>query len=145
MAPSGGGILRRLEPGWKVWGVWERESGRSGRGAWVLREDVLHSARAPSGRGRRIFDQKIGDFAFKVVLLEGVVSKLVAPLFEQNCAPVQDILKFLGSAHFLKIQKLRARGRQFDLFDVLIVFIISSKIGSRAEHPRNFIGLSSSK
>ena len=31
-------------------GVWERESGRSGR----LREDVLHSARAPSGRGRRI-------------------------------------------------------------------------------------------
>ena len=35
-------------------GVWERESGRSGRGAWVLREDVLHSARAPSGRGRRI-------------------------------------------------------------------------------------------
>ena len=38
MAPSGGGILRRLEPGWRVWdqagGIW----GGLGEGVWEVWE-----------------------------------------------------------------------------------------------------------
>ena len=43
-----------------------------------------------------MFDQKIGGFAFKEVLLEGVVSEVVALLFEQNRALARDILKISG-------------------------------------------------
>ena len=52
-----------------------------------------------------IFDQKIEDFAFKLVLLERVVSELVAPLFEKNRAPVRDILKNFGFCSLLKHSK----------------------------------------
>ena len=90
------------------------------------------------------FCSKKGDFAFKVVLLEGVVTELVAPLIFENCAPVRDILKNSSFACSTIIQKLRSRAR----IRCFLRFESSShlrKSRSRAEHPRNFVGLSSSK
>ena len=67
------------------------------------------------------------DFAFKVVLLEGVVSERVAPLIFENRAPVRDILKLLRLSCSMVHQKLRSRARQFDFLAFVIIFL-SSKI-----------------
>ena len=40
-----------------------------------------------------IFDQQLRGIAFKVVLLEGVVSELAAPLIFEHRPPTRDILK----------------------------------------------------
>ena len=37
--------------------------------------------------------QEIGDFAFKAVWVGGSAAELVVPLLEQNCTPVQDMVK----------------------------------------------------
>ena len=71
------------------------------------------------------FDQEIGDFAFKVVLLEGVVSELVAPLIFEDRAPVRDILKILSFSCSMIHQKLRSRARQFNSFACVIIFLAS--------------------
>ena len=55
-------------------------------------------ASSKNRRSMLIFAQKIGDFAFKVVSAEGSRTVLVPALFEQNCAPVLDILKIPGFA-----------------------------------------------
>ena len=59
-----------------------------------------------------IFGPKKGDFAFKVVLLEGVVSELVAPLIFENRDPVRDVLKTPGFAYATITQEFRSRSRQ---------------------------------
>ena len=46
-----------------------------------------------------IFDPRISDVAFNVVLVEGSVTELVAPRIDQNCAPVRDILKIPDFAY----------------------------------------------
>ena len=82
-----------------------------------------------SSKNRRsmlILIQKNGDFAFKVVLLEGVVTELVAPLLKAKFAPVRDILKILGFACSMNHQKLCFRARQFDVFAFVIIFVPST-------------------
>ena len=74
-----------------------------------------------------IFSPKKGDFAFKVVLLEGSPTERVAPLIDENCAPVRDILKTQSFAYSTTTHKLRSRSRQSRFFCVVMVFI-SSKI-----------------
>ena len=74
-----------------------------------------------------IFDQQIGNIAFKVLLVEGSGREPVASLIFKNCVPVRDILKILRFSDFINILKLCSRARQFDLFNVLIIFV-SSKI-----------------
>ena len=81
--------------------------------------------------------KNMGDFAFKAVLLERSY-----PNWPRPALPCETSSKF--RVRFLNIHKLRSRARQIDFCDVLIIFI-SSKISSRAEHPRSFVDSSSSK
>ena len=79
----------------------------------------------------------MGDFAFEVVLLEGVVSELVALLSFENRAPVRDILNILHFSHSMIHQKLCSRARQFDFFGFVIIFL-SSRIALPCEASSKF-------
>ena len=96
-----------------------------------------------SSKNRRILsivDQEIRDIAFKVLLVEGSGREPVAPRFWKIALPCGTPSKF----QILSLQKLRSLARQFDFFDVLMMFV-SSEIALRSRHPQNFFELSSSK
>ena len=111
-----------------------------GRALVRLKSALSLGASSKKHRCIAMFDQQIGYFAFKAVLLEGSVPELVAPRLNKSALPFKTSLKF----QILLTQKLRSRSRQFDVDRVLIIFIYWQKSRSRAEHPRNFVDLSAS-
>ena len=81
--------------------------------------------------------KRIQALAFNVLLVRGSITELVALQISENRAPARDILKISRFSDFIDYQKLRSRARQFDFFDVWMMFV-SSKIALPLETSSKF-------